>query len=74
MDQRQLPGHIRQRLLQRMPRAQLQTRAASVKNAGLAGQNQFLMYHMANTNDLVPPKILQRIAQAISGLNRSFTA
>ena len=60
MDQRQRPGHIRQRLLQRMPRAQLQTRAASVKNAEPAGQNQFLMYHMVNTNVLLESSKTQR--------------
>ena len=60
MDQRQRPGHIRQRLLQRMPRAQLQTREASVKNAEHAGQNQLKIYHMANTNVLLDPTKTER--------------
>ena len=53
MDQRQRPGHTRQQLLQRMQHVPRLHRVASVENVEPAGQNQFLIYHMVNTNVLL---------------------
>jgi len=58
MDQSPAAGVIRQQLLQRMQHAPRLNRAASVKNAELAGQNQLKMYHTENTNGIQTPEIL----------------
>ena len=58
MDQPQPAGQTHRPWSQLQQHARHHLKAVSAENAEPAGQNQFLMYHMGSTNDLVSSEIL----------------
>jgi len=60
MDQPQPAGQTHRPWSQLQQHARHHLKAVSAENAELAGQNQFLMYHMESTNVLLDPTKTER--------------